>query len=166
MIFAKDHIQGLTYEGLIELRRLVAETQDLIQEEIDKRPQNILTYFGVFVNTVKDGVVYNAIRKVTRIEAISDWTDSRKNPVEYSGYEFDIDGETYYVIHGSNWCSSIDYCGNDLSEYNQRTVDHNTIYNIYADDDGYILDERLDDIFQDEAEYSIIGHILRALEGL
>lgn len=49
--------------------------------------------------------------RVTRIEPVKGWTNSRKNACPYRGFNFTFDDVKFEVSTGSNWCSSFSIVG-------------------------------------------------------
>lgn len=86
-----------------------------LDAKIAAHPETIAEFFSEFVQ--HPGCAAH-IARVTSVTEADGWTDSRKNPMEWSGFRFTLrdDPQTYWMRSGSNWCSNVEDCGKDGDE--------------------------------------------------
>lgn len=92
-------------DELDQLRERKHEVDNLISQH----PDYIISFFEQFKNHIE---CKKLIDQVEFVQHASDWTDSRKNPVEWTGFLFKLKNsdETYQVRSGMNWCSIVEDC--------------------------------------------------------
>lgn len=135
--------------------KAVAEVKR-IEQEIARHPETIREVFSHFMRHA--GCVA-LVTKVEFVENASGTTDSRKNPIEWSGYRFRLKGDpqTYWMRHGENWCSSVNDCGVDGDEA-CPDLEFNRLVE-FEDETA-----RLDWICT-HADWQAVGYLLRCVQG-
>ncbi len=84
---------------------------------------------------------------VTRVEPVTGWTDSRKNPCPYRGFKFVLDGVQYEAARGSNWCSSF----TQVEQLGSALCDELPNWEEYVDDDGFLKEDLYESLPPHEA---------------
>lgn len=105
-----------TLAELYESRKAVLDTVKVFDRKISEHPEHIAKHFTD--DLAGHPGCAAIIAKVEMIEDAEGWTDSRKNPVQWSGYRFRLkdDPQTYWMRDGSNWCSDFCDAGKDGDE--------------------------------------------------
>lgn len=133
-------MSSLTYKGLTSAIESAKKTLEELEELLSRNREYISTLLLFRDGWSGSQSLVELANRVTKIRRVSGWTDSRKNPCPYRGYEYEIEGKTYLVSYGSNWCSSLFDVeasdGTEFRELSKEVAEDTVVANDPNDEDG------------------------------
>lgn len=134
-----------------------------LEEAIAAHPEQIANHFSRCSWLSFPGVK-ELVESLDSLHPTSDWTDSRKNPMQWYGYNFSFknDDQVYTYRSGSNWCSEVLDCGNN--KFGFEDIDRNWQMDNTDEETLELTKEALEEIMK-HPKHIALGHLLCNIEG-
>ena len=151
-------------EELESKKRECLATVKKIDDLISRHPETIVSQFSSCFSDFE--FTKDIIADLEFVREVSGWTDSRKNPCSYHGFDFKFKDEdiVYTYRYGDNWCSEVrDVISSKTSWGSHEDLDWKVMQE-GTDEDGEVTDGTIS-LLKDLDRSDVVGHMFYYTEG-